>query len=230
VSRVLCAASPAGSSDAIEALLDAAEDRDVHALALIGDLGAPGSDSLSSVFKTLARGGLPTYWVPGPGDAPAEHYLREAQNIEIVAPFLHGVHGTIAFGPGGHVLVAGFGGDVSDDPDAPRDEHDRLSYPRWEPEYRLKVVRELDEHQLVLLFATPPAHKGLGAGGSEVLAELVATHRPRLVVCGGQRGSELLGRSAVVAPGSLADGQYAIADVNSQHVELEQFPARAVAS
>jgi uncharacterized protein len=226
VSRIVCAAAPAGSAEAIEGLLDATEDRDVHALVLVGDLGAGDAASLGSLFKTLARGGLPTYWVPGAGDAPIDHYLREAQNIEIVAPFLRGVHGTMAFA-GAHVLVAGFGGEVSDDPDGPRDEQDRLLYPRWEPEYRLKLVRELDEHQLVLVFSTPPAHASLGGAGSDVLAELVGTYRPRLVVCGGEPGTAMLGRSLVVAPGSLADGHYAIADLHSHEVESEQLPAGA---
>jgi Icc-related predicted phosphoesterase len=224
VTRVLCAADPGGSAQALEALIDATEDRDVHALALVGDLG--GEDGLRGLFKALIRAGLAAFWVPGAGDAPLADYLREAANTEIVAPFLRGVHGTAAFA-GGHVLFAGFGGEVSDDPDAPRDETDRLVYARWEPEYRLKIVRELDEHQLVLLFSTPPAHKGLGTEGSEVLAELVSTHRPRLVVCGGEPGVELLGRSLVVAPGSLGEGRYAIADLHAREAQLEQLEAPA---
>jgi Icc-related predicted phosphoesterase len=224
VTRVLCAADPGGSAQALEALIDATEDRDVQALALVGDLG--GEDGLRNLFKALIRSALPAFWVPGAGDAPIADYLREAANTEIVAPFLRGVHGTAAFA-GGHVLFAGFGGEVSDDPDAPRDETDRLVYARWEPEYRLKIVRELDEHQLVLLFSTPPAHKGLGTDGSEVLAELVSTYRPRLVVCGGDPGVELLGRSLVVAPGSLAEGRYAIADLHAREAELEQLEAAA---
>jgi hypothetical protein len=226
VTRVLCAADPAGSIEALDALIEATEDSDVHALALVGDLGSGGADSMRSLFKALMRTGLPSYWVPGPGDAPVDAYLREAANIEVVAPSLRGVHGTIAFAQG-HVLFAGIGGEVSDDPEAPREEVERLLYPRWEAEYRLKLVRDLDEHQLVLLFATPPAHKGLGLGGSEVLAELVATHRPRLVVCGGERGTELLGRTRVVAPGSLRDGHYAIADLHSRDAQLEQLAATA---
>jgi Icc-related predicted phosphoesterase len=228
VSRVLCAADPGGSSDAIEALLGAVKSDDVHAIALVGELG-DGAESLRTLFKTLMRSGLPAYWVPGPGDAPVADYLREASNIELVAPLLRGVHGTFAFAPDGHVLFAGFGGQVSDDPDAPREEVERLSYPRWEPEYRLKVVREVEEHELVLLLATPPAHKGLGTEGSDVLAELVSTYRPRLVVCGGERGNEVLGRTPVVAPGSLRDGHYAIADLNSREVRLEQLETGAPA-
>jgi Icc-related predicted phosphoesterase len=228
VTQVICAAEPQGSAQAIERLLEAARDHDVQAVVLVGDLGG-GDDrpaSYRSVFRALGTADLPAYWIPGPDDAPVGDYLREAHNIEVVYPFLHGVHGTVAFAPG-HVLVAGMGGEVSDDPDESRDELQRLRYPRWEAEYRLKLLRELDEHQLMLAFHTPPAHKGRGVAGSEVLAELVNTHRPRLVVCGGDRGTEMLGRSLVVAPGRLHDGQYAVADLHSHDVEMQELTATA---
>jgi uncharacterized protein len=166
--------------------------------------------------------------VPGPEDAPVQDYLRQAHGIEVVATSLHGVHGTVSFGSGGHVVFAGFGGEVVDDPEAQREETERLSYPGWEAEYRLKLLRELDEHQLALLFFTPPAHKGLGEPGSEVLAELVNTHRARIVVCGGQQRSEMLGRSLVVSPGNLGDGYYAIADLGAKEAELAQLTASRI--
>jgi hypothetical protein len=153
-------------------------------------------------------------------------YLREAYNMETVFTSLHGVHGTCAFAPG-PVLFAGLGGDVDDDPDGPRQEQSSLRYPRWEAEYRLKLLRELKDYELVLLFSTPPAHKGLDNPGSEALAELVATYRARLVVCAGERGSELIGRSLVVAPGSLADGHYAVADLHEREAEMEELTATA---
>jgi Icc-related predicted phosphoesterase len=227
VTRVVCGAGPGGSLEAIEALLNAAEAADAHALALVGDLqSGSGDDELSSLFKVLARAGLPTYWVPGPGDAPVERFLRESANIEVVAPFLHGVHGTAAFA-GAHVVFAGFGGEVSDDPAAPRDEAGRLSYPRWEPEYRLKVIREFDEHQLVMIFATPPTRAPDDSSGSEVLAELVGTYRPRLVVTGGEQRQGLIGRSLIVAPGSLRAGDYAIVDLQDHSVNFDRLATAA---
>lgn len=80
VRRILCAADPRGSVEAIDALLRAASSDDVQAIAALGDLGGAGGDR-------------------------AEDY-----------PSLHGVHGTAAFAPG-TVLVAGFGGEVDDDPE-----------------------------------------------------------------------------------------------------------------
>jgi Icc-related predicted phosphoesterase len=225
VTRIICAADPRGSAAAVEQLLEAEPDAD--ALALVGDLGG-GDDrqhSYQSIFKALAEGRRPAYWVPGPADAPVEDYLREAANIEIVRPDLRGVHGTAALGPDGHVVFAGIGGEVSDDPEAAREERERLRYARWEAEYRLKVINELDEHQLVLLFSTRPAHKGHDTPGSEALAELIATYRARLAVSPGDPASEVIGRSLIVTPGSLAEGSYAVADLSAHDAELKELAA-----
>jgi Icc-related predicted phosphoesterase len=221
VSRILCAADPAGSDAATKLLIEAAEENDVDAIALIGDLSdGGGGESYRRVLEPLGKEGRPTYWVPGAGDAPFDDYMREAYNMEVVFPGLRGVHGTAALAPDQHVVFAGFGGEVRDDPVGPRDETATLSYPHWQAEYRLKLLADVDEQLLVLLFCTPPAHKGRGTPGSEALAELAATHRARIVVCGGDAGTEMIGRTLVVAPGSLANGEYAVADLQSQQAEL----------
>jgi uncharacterized protein len=216
---VICGADPQGSAAEVERLADAAAESGAQAIALVGDLGG-------GVLRALGKAGLPAFWVPGPGDAPIEAHLREAFNMELAFPRLRGVHGTAAFAPG-PVLFAGMGGAVSDDPDAERDERESLRYPRWEAEYRLKLLADLKDYELVLLFATPPAHKGHDHPGSEALTELVATYRARLVVSGGERRSELIGRTLVVAPGSLAEGEYAVADLHERQVELRELAATA---
>ena len=140
---------------------------------------------------------------------------------------VRGLHGTAAFAPDTEVVFAGMGGEISDNPDTPRDEQSRLRYPRWEAAYRLKVLNLLDYNELVMLFASAPAHKGHNTPGSEAVAELVGTYRPRLVVCGGPRGVEILGTSLVVAPGSLAGGQYAMAEVHAGTAELAELSVAA---
>ena len=231
VTRVLCAADPRGSEEAIHALLRAADEFDVQAIAVVGDLTADAVDRATdyrTVFRALGATEHHTFWVPGPSDAPVGEYLREAHNFEIVYPLMRGVHGTAAFAPGMQ-LVAGFGGEVDDDPEAPRDELRRLRYPRWEAEYRLKILqRELADHERpILLFATPPAHKGLGTRGSEALMQLAATVRARLVVCGGPAAAMTIGRTLVVAPGSLAEGSYAVADLQARTAEIGELSARS---
>jgi uncharacterized protein len=221
VNRILCAADPSGSVGAIERLLAAADEHNVDAVAMLGNIGER-ADGHRGVFGALARARCPVFWVPGSDDVPVERYLQEAFNIETAFPLLRGVHGTAAAASGG-VLFAGLGGEISDDPRQPRDEREKLSYPRWEAEYRLKVLGEFDYDELVLLFWTAPAHKGLARAGSEAVAELIGTHRPRVAVCGGERGVEVLGRSTVVAPGSLRDGHYAVAELSARTAVLQEL-------
>jgi uncharacterized protein len=229
VSTILCAADPAGSPAAVEGLVAAAEEHDTDAIAVVGDLSDNGSaESYRALFGALAATGRPAYYVPGPGDAPLDAYYREAHAAEHTHPTLRGVHGTAALTPDSHIAVAGIGGEIADDPLTGRDERERLRYPRVEAEYRLKVVDELGEHERMLLFWSRPAHKHQDAGGSETVAELVNTYRPRLVGCDGGRGTETLGKhSLVVAPGSLRDGHYAIVNLQRHSVALpEPAPAR----
>ncbi|HWE12960.1 MAG TPA: metallophosphoesterase [Solirubrobacteraceae bacterium] len=218
VNRILCAADPSGSAEAIDRLLVVADEQEVDAVVMLGDIGGHGV-GYRGVFGALARARRPVYWVPGAQDVPVERYLQESFNIETAFPSLRGVHGTAAMASGG-VLFAGLGGEISDDPRQPRDERDKLSYPRWEAEYRLKVLAEFDYSELVLLFWTSPAHKGLQRAGSEAVAELIGTYRPRLVVCGGEPGVEELGRSLVVAPGRLRDSRYAVADLHKRSADV----------
>jgi Icc-related predicted phosphoesterase len=207
-------------------MLAAAGDAGAQAVALVGDLGdggdGVGADGYRGLFRVLAGTRIPVYWVPGAGDAPVDQYLHEAHNIEVAFPRMHGVHGTAAY-VSGEVLFAGMGGEISDDPEGPRSEDQRLRYPRWEPQYRLRLLGEFDYNELVLLFWTPPAHSDLNGDGSEVVTELVGTYRPRLVVSGGPRGVHEIGKSVMVAPGSLQDGHYAIAELRTRTVELRAF-------
>jgi Icc-related predicted phosphoesterase len=228
MNTILCAADPRGDVPAVKQLIRTAADSSADAIAIVGDLAEGGArESHRAVFGALAVGGIPTFWVPGAGDAPVADYLREAHDIEQVHLDLHGVHGTAAVAPDGHVLFAGLGGEADDDPDGPRDEMQRLHYPRWEAEYRLRIISQFENPSLVLLFATPPAHKGLQTPGSEALAALAATHRARLVVCGGDRVTEMIGRTLVVGPGSLRDGQFAVVDLRARIAEMRELTVPA---
>jgi Icc-related predicted phosphoesterase len=226
LNRILCIAEPRGDVGAIERLLQAAAERRPDMVAVVGDLSSGGTRaSHRALFRALGASGLPTYWVPGPGDAPVGHYLREAHDVAIVHPGVSGVHGTAEVAPDGHVLVAGLGGEIDDDPDAEREEVDRLRYPRWEAEYRLRIIGGFDGLLPVLLFSTPPAHKGRNTPGSEVVAELAASYRARVLVCGGEPMNEVIGRTVVVAPGSLSAGRFAVIDMHTREVEMGELAA-----
>jgi Icc-related predicted phosphoesterase len=224
VKRILCIADPRGSAAAVEHLLTASPELGIGAIVMVGDVGggADRSAAYRHVLSALAAADCPAFWVPGAGDAPIGDCLREAHGAEIVLPRLRCVHGTVAYAPG-PVVFAGLGGEISDDPGAPREEIDRVRYPRWELEHRLRLLRDLKPHELVLVLGSPPAHRGLGEGGSDVVAETIGSYSPRIAVVGGSRGSATLGRSLVVAPGSLADGHYAIADLQARRAEHAQL-------
>ena len=206
-------------------MLEAAGQDDAQALALLGDLGAEGEvREYAAVLRTVGRANLPAFYIPGPGDAPFGKYLREAHNTEVVFPSMHAVHGTFALAPGYQLLFAGMGGEIVDDPHHEREELERLSYPGWEVEYRLKILRELKDYPKVFLFGTPPAHKGLREGGSEVLAEVVKTYAPALVLTGGEGfHGEQLGTSLMVSLGTLSEGEYALVDLSEREVEEKKL-------
>jgi len=230
VHKLLAVAGIGGEVEPLEQLLGDVPQSGADAVAVLGDLGAPWSkaDTYRAIFRMLGEAGLPTFWVPGSADAPLADYLRESYNMEIVFAHLHGVHGTAALGPG-DVLFAGMGGEVSDDPETVRVEEAHLRYPGWEVEYRLKVVREFDAREQIFLFTTPPAHKGLGEPGSEVLAELIKTYNPRLaIVAGAEPAQKELGRTLVVSPGRLDQGHYALVDLRGRSVERATLAGQAV--
>jgi uncharacterized protein len=229
IRRVVAVAGIGGEVPPLEQLLGGLPEADDDAVAVVGDLGAAWSkaDTYRLIFRALGQGGRPTFWVPGPTDAPLRDYLRESSNMEIAYPFLHGVHGTVALGPG-NVLFAGMGGEIADDPETMRAEEAVLRYPGWEVEYRLKLIREFDTSEQVFLFTTPPAHKGLHEPGSEVLAELIKTYNPRLViVAGDEPAEEQLARTLVVCPGRLDRGCYALVDLRARSVEYATLTQQA---
>jgi Icc-related predicted phosphoesterase len=232
--RLLVAGPLNGATDALERLLDETSGEEIDLIAVVGDLGAPWSkpDTFRETFRTLGEHGLPTFWIPGSTDAPLRQYLRESYNMEIAFENLHGVHGTVALASP-HVLIAGMGGEIVDDPDAIRGEEALLRYPGWEVEYRLKALREFEELQRIFMFTTRPAHKGLGEAGSEVLAELINTYRPRVAIVGGESpAEERLGTTLVVSPGRLDKGHYLLVDLDGPTAEARTVagePARTPA-
>ena len=229
VRNVIAVAGIGGEVAPLERLFDELPDSSEDAVAVVGDLGAAWSkgDTYRSIFRVLGQGGRPTFWVPGPIDAPLGDYLRESYNMEVAFPFLHGVHGTVALAPG-NVLFAGMGGEIVDDPETMRAEEAVLRYPGWEVEYRLRLIREFDSPEQVFLFTTPPAHKGLPEPGSEVLAELIKTHNPRLVIVAGEQpAQEQLARTLVVCPGRLDRGSYALVDLRARSVEYATLTQQA---
>lgn len=225
VRKLVAVAEPSGQLEAVEELVKQVVTFDVQALAILGNLATKSAAprEYGRLFTLLAQASLPTFYIPGPQDIPLVEYLREAAQIEIVYPYLHGVHGTFAMAPG-YIVFTGMGGIVNDEPHAQRDEQENLCYPAWEVAYRLKFLDELKEYQKIFLFSTPPAHKGFGERGSAELAELIKSYNPRLVLVNGEEQKrELLGISLVVMPGRLSKRKFSIIDLQHQTVEPRQL-------
>lgn len=209
-----------GRLDLFDRLLGKLRCSEADAVVVVGDLGAPWSKPSvhRRALHMLAQTKTPAFWVPGRWDGPLRDYLPESSSMELAHPSLHGVHGTAAVGPG-NVLFAGMGGLIEDDPRALAGESVIVHYPGVEVERRFKVIDAPDVQQRVFLFTTPPAHKGLGMHGSEIVAEIVKTYRPRIAVVGGERAGHVsLGTTLVVWPGRAEIGWHGLVDVDARRV------------
>jgi HSP20 family molecular chaperone IbpA/Icc-related predicted phosphoesterase len=212
--RLLVIVEIRGEVEMFARLLEKVSVENADAVVLIGDLGKPWHRPAlpRAILRALGESGRPAFWVPGRWDGPLRDYLPEPSSMEPAFPMLHALHGTAVFGPG-DVVFAGMGGAINDDPSAIPSEEILITYPGWEVERRFKVLRTLDAQQQVFLFATSPAHKGLHTSGSEVLATLIKTYRPQLVVVAGEHQAQVqLGKTLVLCPGLGEIGSYALVD------------------
>jgi uncharacterized protein len=230
-SKIIAASGPSGNIEAVRQLAREACDAGAGVIALAGSLTPKNGDprEYAEVLKALSEAQLPAFYIPGPEDAPFSEFLREAANFEVVYPNVRGIHGTFGIAPG-HVVWSGMGGTIEDHPDTIRNEVSALCYPGWEVEYRLKFLQELKEYQKVFMFTTFPEHKGRREKGSAVLAEIIKTYNPRLVlVGGGEPGHEIVGKSLLVALGCLAEGNFTVIDFRKREVTPRTLrePAKA---
>jgi Icc-related predicted phosphoesterase len=230
--KIIVASRPNGDVRAVQSLVREARIRGAEAIALLGSLTPKNAERklYGRVLTALAEDGCPAFYIPGPEDAPFTDFLREAANFEIVYPHLRGVHGTFALDHG-HTVWSGVGGTVEDDPHTIRDETESLRYPGWEVEYLLKFLRELKDYEKVFLFTSHPEHKGLHEKGSAILAGIIKTHNPRLVlIAGREQNREMIGTSQVIVVGSLAEGNYTFVDLRKGHVAFATLSKTANAA
>jgi uncharacterized protein len=219
-SKIIAASGPGGNIEAVRQLAREACDVGADVIVLAGSLTPKNTNprEYAVVLKALSEARLPTFYIPGPEDAPFSEFQREAASFEVVYPNVRGVHGTFAMSPG-QVVWSGMGGTIEDHPDTIRDEVGALCYPGWEVEYRLKFLQELKDYQKVFMFTTFPEHKGRQEKGSAVLAQIIKTHNPRLVlVGGGEAEHKILGKSLLVTLGCLAKGNVTLVDLRKGEV------------
>jgi len=219
VRHILATSNPMGDLEALEKFAKVAPDTGADAVVVIGNLMPKTAKSrdYAAFFRVLAEIHLSTAYIPGPEDAPIWEYLREAANTELVRPEMRNVHETFTFWKGPY-LVAGIGGDITDDGEP--EEKEALRYPAWVAEYHLKALWELKDYPKIFLLHTRPFHKGLGEGGSHEVAHLIKTHNPLVALVAGRgQKHETLGASWVVIPGDLSEGEYSLLDLRSRKLE-----------
>ncbi|RMD94211.1 MAG: metallophosphoesterase [Calditrichaeota bacterium] len=174
-----------------------------------------------TLFDMLGQLNIPTAVIPGALDSPKGRYLRAVLHHESIFSTFHSVHGSFIIAPERSFVVAGFGGLLTE-----RDNEDYFMFvsPRWEVEYYLKFLNELEQER-ILLFHTPPKDiEGLtDEKGSEIVNSLIKMYHPKFVFCGGSldiQKKEVIGDSLVVLPGGLDRGNYALVDTRTNEVEF----------
>src|SRR5262245_56571545 len=222
--RVLVMAHVNGRLDQVGRALDRLEEDRPDAILLAGAVLGEQADAARTflgAYQWLEQTGVPAYGVPGEADASERAYFAATVGQESAGRGrVTCVHGAFAAAPRNPYAIAGFGGRITD---KERDHERSLRYPGWELLARLHLIRDIDQVPL-LLFHHPPAEAGDidldGAGkhiGHSAVTEAITTWRPRVAVCAGAGpGQHLLGRSLVVSPGRLDQGDYAVVDVEKR--------------
>jgi Icc-related predicted phosphoesterase len=179
------------------------------------------AESVSRFFRALDQLGVPVFVVPGRNDAPERFFLQAAFNSEVVEPHIHVVHRSFApLGRG--FVVAGFGGEITANE---RDHEFFLQYPGWEAQFSLDFLRHLEQVKILLTHTAPatPLEGSTQANGHEAISHILKTYNPLVAVCshlGGQKGKAVVGKTLVVSPGHLANGDYAVIDLEEKTVSF----------
>ncbi len=208
-------ADAAGKAPEMEqAALDALEEAAVHAY--------------EAFFDEMGKLDVPVMVVPGHLDAPERLYFQAALNHEVVAPNIDMIHHSFVPLPSENLVVAGFGGGLSEDL---RENRFVLVYPDWEAEFAFEFLRHI-EHEPILVFHTPPRRENLDLEngqhiGRHVIEEIIKTYRPRFAFCGSAldgQGTAMIGTTLVVNPGPLARGHYALVNTRTKEITFGRLP------
>ncbi|GIV98093.1 MAG: hypothetical protein KatS3mg057_2750 [Herpetosiphonaceae bacterium] len=236
--RILVIHDLAGRNDQVQAILDRMRDQLVDTIVVLGNLLAPDIDlrarpaAFSAVLEQLTAPGRPVYLIPGERDYPLEHLLQ-AVRAHRGKTSLVLVHRTAApFGCSD--VIAGFGGLLTK---GAVSDGEHLAFAEWEVRAAFEHIANFNPlfqlaRRRIFLFANPPRgnhidREGEHHVGLESLNWLLRVHQPDVVFTGGPasgRGIEVIEGTLVVNPGSLAEGSYAIVDLDPLHAELKHLP------
>jgi nucleotide-binding universal stress UspA family protein/Icc-related predicted phosphoesterase len=239
----------AGRCDRLKALLDREQSHSFGAVLVLGNL-LPLAESanthsqarsalnghelyrrIAPIVDLLGAFNAPVYLLPGEHD-PSVAALSQAIQLYRDWARLHLIHGTAAYLPSRGV-VTGFGGRLT----TTQVSDASIQFPASEARGAFEHLAAYNTtfktaDRRIFLFGTPPRGSSidLDAGtnvGVELLNDLIDAYQPHLVCCGGPasgRGVEMISGTQVINPGALADGSYAIVDLERGAVRLEQLP------
>ena len=206
--RIMALTDFHGTYSMVPRLARAAQQEDVEAIVVAGDITNFGPVSIASqIIRGLLVVGAPVVWVPGNCDPP------ELATHPNMPP--HGIHfGTLM---SRNIVFVGIGGATpSPFPGMLEYSEDRI---HSEIMHLIDRIGERDE--LILVTHVPPY--GTSADviytgehvGSEALAQIAQEVRPSLILCGHiheSRGVDRIDDTLVVNPGPAMNGLYAVVE------------------
>jgi Icc-related predicted phosphoesterase len=175
---------------------------------------------------------VPVYLIPGEQDASFVELVEAHRTYRGAAP-IYFVHRNVALLRDGEA-VAGFGGWLTT---AQRSDQLLLQLPAWEARMAFEYLDVSNPvfwrvQRRIFLFATPLRGMRIDLRdgqhiGIDMLNVLNRRYRPDVICCAGApdgRGVERIDGALVVNPGSLADGWFALLDLDTSKVQFIQLP------
>ena len=232
----------AGRLDRLKTLVEQVRHEQIAAVFVLGNVvalptpavsstDASGKGTYRAALDLLGALGAPIYLIPGEHDPSLATINGLVQAYDGPAR-IHLVHRTAA-ALGTSDVVAGFGGRLTEDHAAV---DGAVHFPAWEAQVAFEHLAAYNElfhtsQRRVLLFATPPhaAPSDQQAGkrqGVAWLTSLIRAYQPVLVCCGGSdagRGVETISGTRLVNPGWIAEGSYALIDLDRLTVQLRRL-------
>lgn len=174
-------------------------------------------------YKALGEIQAPFVFIPGSLDAPLAQYMQIFNGASKKFKNLNQVHNSFIPLKEDYVL-AGFGGLITE---KEKDEKSTLKFARWQFEFGLNFLKHFPKKKILLLHMPPVSNLDLDGGnhiGSRIINEAIESIQPEYVICGhatNSKGAQQIGRSLVINPGGLKDGNYAVLDTALAKAEFK---------
>ncbi len=176
---------------------------------------------LQQFLLALADTQKTIYEIPGLEDAPEAHYFKTIYNLSSIYPNLQPTHEMLhheeAFS------VAGFGGEIT----LSEDQRELiLQYSTSWAEFSLRRLEYFPGDKILLFHSPPVCRLDMSDGehcGVLLINEIIERVSPTLVICGRAKlgqGLVKMGKTTVVNPGPLFQGNYAVVDFPSLDVRF----------